>query len=79
MKAPVTGEDGWPRELRGVAADVPGLYFCGLSFQYAFASMTLPGVGRDAAYVATASRPGPAWTEAVPPPERSVHAAERGI
>jgi putative flavoprotein involved in K+ transport len=35
-----------------VAADVPGLYFCGLSFQYAFASMTLPGVGRDAAYVA---------------------------
>jgi len=52
IKAPVTGEDGWPRELRGVAADVPGLYFCGLSFQYAFASMTLPGVGRDAAYVA---------------------------
>jgi putative flavoprotein involved in K+ transport len=33
--------------------DVPGLFFCGLSFQYAFGSMVLPGVGRDAAYVAT--------------------------
>ena len=49
---PVIGADGWPRELRGVAADAPGLFFCGLSFQYAFSSMTLPGVGRDAAYVA---------------------------
>ena len=49
---PVLGEDGWPRELRGVAADAPGLFFCGLSFQYSFSSMLLPGVGRDAAYVA---------------------------
>lgn len=49
---PVIGEDGWPREYRGVADDVPGLFFCGLSFQYAFSSMVLPGVGRDAAYVA---------------------------
>ena len=32
----------------------PGLYFCGLSFQYAFSSMVLPGVGRDADYVADA-------------------------
>jgi putative flavoprotein involved in K+ transport len=49
---PVLGEDGWPREYRGVSPDVPGLFFCGLAFQYAFASMVLPGVGRDAAYVA---------------------------
>jgi len=49
---PVVGEDGWPREHRGVADDVPGLYFCGLSFQYAFSSMLLAGAGRDAEYVA---------------------------
>jgi putative flavoprotein involved in K+ transport len=49
---PVLGEDGWPREMRGVVADAPGLFFCGLSFQYSFSSMVLPGVGRDAAYVA---------------------------
>ena len=52
IDAPITGEDGWPREYRGVVDGVPGLYFCGLSFQYAFSSMVLPGVGRDAAYVA---------------------------
>jgi putative flavoprotein involved in K+ transport len=50
---PILGEDGWPREYRGVSSDVPGLFFCGLAFQYAFASMVLPGVGRDAAHVAS--------------------------
>lgn len=49
---PITGDDGWPREKRGVATDAPGLFFCGMSFQYSFSSMLLPGVGRDAAYVA---------------------------
>jgi putative flavoprotein involved in K+ transport len=49
---PILGADGWPREMRGVVPDAPGLFFCGLSFQYAFSSMVLPGVGRDAAYVA---------------------------
>lgn len=49
---PILGDDGWPREYRGVAQDVEGLFFCGLAFQYAFASMVLPGVGRDAAHVA---------------------------
>ena len=48
----VLDEHGWPREMRGVVLQVPGLFFCGLSFQYAFSSMLLPGVGRDAAYVA---------------------------
>ena len=49
---PIVGTDGWPNEMRGVVADAPGLFFCGLCFQYAFSSMVLPGVGRDAAYVA---------------------------
>jgi putative flavoprotein involved in K+ transport len=49
---PVLGEDGWPAEYRGVVTAAPGLFFCGLSFQYAFASMLLPGIGRDADYVA---------------------------
>ena len=49
---PILREDGWPDELRGVVASAPGLYFCGLAFQYAFSSMVLPGVGRDAEYLA---------------------------
>jgi putative flavoprotein involved in K+ transport len=49
---PVFDEDGWPDEYRGVVEAVPGLFFCGLSFQYAFSSMVFPGIGRDAAYVA---------------------------
>jgi putative flavoprotein involved in K+ transport len=48
---PVTGEDGWPLERRGVVASAPGLYFVGLAFQYAFASMLVGGAGRDARYV----------------------------
>lgn len=48
----VFGEDGWPEELRGVVAKAPGLYFCGLGFQYAAASMLIAGAGRDAAFVA---------------------------
>jgi putative flavoprotein involved in K+ transport len=38
--------------MRGVVPEAPGSYFCGLAFQYAFASTVLPGVSRDAAYVA---------------------------
>jgi putative flavoprotein involved in K+ transport len=49
---PIIAADGWPQEMRGVVPAAPGLFFCGLSFQYAFSSMLLPGVGRDAAYVA---------------------------
>jgi putative flavoprotein involved in K+ transport len=52
IELPVFGPDGWPREYRGVVDEAPGLYFCGLSFQYAFASMVLPGIGRDAGYIA---------------------------
>ena len=52
VEAPITGNDEWPREYRGVVEEVPGLFFCGLSFQFSFSSMVLPGVGRDAAYIA---------------------------
>jgi putative flavoprotein involved in K+ transport len=52
VRLPIFGDDGWPAEYRGVVSGAPGLYFCGLSFQYSFGSMILPGIGRDAEYVA---------------------------
>ena len=51
VAAPVVGEDGWPIEERGVSPTVPGLYFLGVPFQYAFSSMLVAGAGRDAKYV----------------------------
>ena len=48
---PVTGEDGWPLEYRGIVQSSPGLYFVGLAFQYAFASILVAGAGRDAEFV----------------------------
>lgn len=52
IEGPVLGEDGWPAQRRGVSTTIPGLYFMGLLFQYAFASMLTGGAGRDAKYVA---------------------------
>lgn len=52
IQLPILDEHGWPVEYRGVVDAAPGLFFCGLSFQYAFASMVFPGIGRDADYVA---------------------------
>ena len=49
---PVLDRHGWPREFRGVVAEVPGLYFCGLAFQRSFASGDLAGVAADARYLA---------------------------
>jgi putative flavoprotein involved in K+ transport len=49
--APIIGEDSWPIEVRGVSPTVPGLYFLGVPFQYAFTSMLVAGAGRDAKYV----------------------------
>jgi putative flavoprotein involved in K+ transport len=49
---PILGEGGWPKEMRGVVDAAPGLYFCGLGFQYAASSMLIAGAGRDAAFVA---------------------------
>ena len=51
IRLPIIGDDGYPRERRGVVDDAPGLYFTGLAFQYAFSSMLLAGAGRDAGYV----------------------------
>jgi putative flavoprotein involved in K+ transport len=51
VAAPVVGDDGWPVEERGVSPDVPGLYFLGIPFQFAFSSMLVAGAGRDAKYV----------------------------
>jgi putative flavoprotein involved in K+ transport len=51
VAAPVVGDDGWPVEERGVSPTVPGLYFLGVPFQYAFSSMLVVGAGRDARYV----------------------------
>jgi putative flavoprotein involved in K+ transport len=52
IKLPIFGPDGWPEEMRGVAAGAPGVFFCGLCFQFAFSSMVVAGAGRDAEYVA---------------------------
>jgi putative flavoprotein involved in K+ transport len=52
IDAPAIGQDGWPVEARGVTPGSPGLYFAGLAFQSAFASMLIGGAGRDAKYVA---------------------------
>jgi putative flavoprotein involved in K+ transport len=49
---PIFGEDGRPLQERGVVVGEPGLYFVGLRFQYAAGSDVLPGVGRDAEYIA---------------------------
>jgi putative flavoprotein involved in K+ transport len=46
-------EDGLPRHTRGMSEDWAGLSFMGLPFQFALTSMTIYGVGRDAAYVAS--------------------------
>jgi len=52
IDVPIFGHDGWPSEMRGVVGRSPGLYFCGLGFQYAASSMLIAGIGRDASYVA---------------------------
>jgi DNA-binding CsgD family transcriptional regulator len=49
---PIFGEDGQPRHERGVVPSTPGLYFMGLLFQYSVSSDVLPGVGRDAKWIA---------------------------
>ena len=49
---PVIGENGAPAHRRGIVEDEPGLYFMGLVFQYAVSSDVLPGMSRDAEYIA---------------------------
>jgi len=54
IDAPAFDEQGEPVHDRGVARHVPGLYFLGQEFLYAIVSGTLPGVGRDAKFLARA-------------------------
>ena len=49
---PIFDENKRPLHERGVVVGEPGLYFVGLPFQYALSSDVLPGVGRDAEYIA---------------------------
>jgi putative flavoprotein involved in K+ transport len=48
---PVFGDDGKPVQERGIVADVPGLYFCGLFFQHSLWSETVVAMPRDARYI----------------------------
>jgi putative flavoprotein involved in K+ transport len=49
---PIFNSDGKPKHTRGVVEGQPGMYFLGLPFQYAASSALIPGVGRDAKYLA---------------------------
>jgi putative flavoprotein involved in K+ transport len=53
IKLPILDERGWPVEYRGVVDSAPGLFFCGLSFQFGFSSMIFAGIGHDSEYVAS--------------------------
>jgi putative flavoprotein involved in K+ transport len=50
---PISYQDGDPVHDRVVSRSQPGLYFVGLYFQYALASILIGGVGRDAEHVAS--------------------------
>jgi putative flavoprotein involved in K+ transport len=52
VRPDVTGDDGYPRGNAGIVTDLPGLYYVGLLFQTAFASMLIGGAGRDAKRIA---------------------------
>ena len=52
IELPIFDRHGRPVHERGVVVGEPGLYFVGLPFQYAVTSDVLPGVGRDAEYIA---------------------------
>jgi putative flavoprotein involved in K+ transport len=54
---PAFDDRGEPIHRRGVVEAVPGLYFLGLEFLHALASATIPGVARDARYLAKRMRP----------------------
>ncbi len=51
LDVPVLGEGGEPTHRRGIVDSEPGLYFCGLHFQYAAASDSVVGMQRDARFV----------------------------
>lgn len=49
---PVFDASGTPVHVRGVSANIPGLFFMGLPFQHRMNSSLLGGVGADAEYIA---------------------------
>jgi putative flavoprotein involved in K+ transport len=52
VRPDVTGDDGYPAGDGGIVEGSPGLYYVGLLFQTAFASMLIGGAGRDARRIA---------------------------
>jgi putative flavoprotein involved in K+ transport len=52
VRPDVTGDDGYPASDGGIVEGAPGLYYVGLLFQTAFASMLIGGAGRDARRIA---------------------------
>jgi putative flavoprotein involved in K+ transport len=52
IKLPIFGADGWPEEMRGVVSAAQDCSSAGWRSSTRSSSMVLPGVGRDAAYVA---------------------------
>jgi putative flavoprotein involved in K+ transport len=51
---PVFDRAGFPRHVRGVVDEAPGLFFMGLIFQYSLSSQLLMGAARDSEFVADA-------------------------
>lgn len=51
LDLPVLGDGGEPQHERGIVEPEPGLYFCGLHYQFAAASDSIVGMQRDAKYV----------------------------
>ncbi len=51
LDLPVLGDGGEPIHDRGIVESEPGLYFCGLHFQFAAASDSIVGMQRDARFV----------------------------
>jgi len=70
IRFPVTGDDGYPKHVGGVAEGQSGLYFMGLPFQTRLASGLIGGQGPDATLVAEtiATRLAEARRIAVPAP-----------
>jgi putative flavoprotein involved in K+ transport len=77
---PIFDEDGFPREVRGVVEEEPGLYFLGVIFQFAFTSMLVVGASRDAAHVVDrlVARAGAGAASASPAPSAEAAGAVRG-
>ncbi|WP_167044338.1 FAD-dependent oxidoreductase [Salinibacterium sp. ZJ454] len=52
LSLPAVDSEGRLEQRRGVSSTVPGLYFLGQELLFSIVSATLPGVGRDARYIA---------------------------